>query len=174
MPKFILHRIGDEYREKMASEMLGALRREFGESLLNVLIFGSVARGETTASSDMDVLVVSGDFPKTLSGRMERLTKVLTELEHTETFKAMRAKGLNTWIQFHPLRPEEAKLHRPVYLDMVVDHITLLDKDDLMKNVLAGLEKRLRELGARRVVLKNGTWYWDLKPDMRKGEVVEV
>ncbi len=174
MSKFSLHRIGDEYREKMAGEMLMALQKEFGGSLLSVLIFGSVARGKTTASSDMDVLVVSGDFPKTLSGRMGRLTKVLTELERTETFKVMRAKGMNTWIQFHPLRPEEAKLHRPIYLDMVEDCVALYDKDNFMKNVLAGLKRRLRELGARREVLKDGTWYWDLKPDIKKGEVVEV
>ena len=164
---------GNEDRKRHAT-MLRVLQREFGESLISVLIFGSIARGETTASSDMDVLVVSSDFPKTLSGRMERLTRVLTELEKTETFRAMRAKGMNTWVQFHPLRPEEAKLHRPIYLDMVEDSITLHDKDNFMKNVLAGLKERLRELGARRVILKDGTWYWDLKPDIRKGEVVEV
>ena len=173
MPK-LGFQIGNEDREKQISEMLRVLQREFGESLLSVLIFGSVARGRAAASSDIDVLVVSSDFPKSLSGRMERLTNVLTELDRTETFKAMRAKGMNTWIQFHPLRPEEAKLHRPIYLDMVEDSIALHDKDNFMTNVLAGLRERLRELGARRVVLKNGTWYWDLKPDIKKGEVVEV
>lgn len=70
------HQIGDKYRKMWASGMLRGLRREFGDSLISVVIFGSVARKETTASSDMDVLVVSEDFPKTLSERMKRLVKV--------------------------------------------------------------------------------------------------
>ena len=36
------------------------------------------------------------------------------------------------------------------------------------------LRKRLDELKARRIYLKNGTWLWDLKPDIKPGEVVEI
>jgi hypothetical protein len=32
----------------------------------------------------------------------------------------------------------------------------------------------MRALGSRRVYLADGSWYWDLKPDFRFGEVVEI
>jgi hypothetical protein len=32
----------------------------------------------------------------------------------------------------------------------------------------------MRALGSRRVYLADGSWYWDLKPDFRPGEVVEL
>ncbi len=43
-----------------------ALRKKFGDSLLGVVLFGSVARGEATESSDIDLLiVVASDVPIT-------------------------------------------------------------------------------------------------------------
>jgi hypothetical protein len=32
----------------------------------------------------------------------------------------------------------------------------------------------MAELGSRRVELADGSWYWDLKPDWRPGEVVDL
>jgi len=29
-------------------------------------------------------------------------------------------------------------------------------------------------LGSRKVILGNGSWYWDLKPDWKPGEVIEL
>jgi hypothetical protein len=49
----------------------------------------------------------------------------------------------------------------------------LLFDDGFMERVLERLSARLRELGARRVRTKRG-WYWDLKPDYRFGEVIEL
>ena len=39
---------------------------------------------------------------------------------------------------------------------------------------LERLRARLEELGSRRIELDDGTWYWDLKPDLRPGEVVTL
>jgi len=32
----------------------------------------------------------------------------------------------------------------------------------------------MKELGSKRVFLTDGSWYWDLKPDLRIGEVFEI
>ncbi|MCS7138950.1 MAG: hypothetical protein NZ873_02715 [Crenarchaeota archaeon] len=95
-------------------------------------------------------------------------------LEKTETCRELREKGIFTLIQFHPLNVEEASLNRPIYLDMVEDAVILLDKDDFMKTIFTKLKKRLMELNAKRVYLEDGTWFWDLKPDIRRGEAVEI
>jgi predicted nucleotidyltransferase len=169
-----LKKIRDPYRRKLAAELLELLRRRYGKNLVSVVIFGSVARGTAKPSSDLDVLVVCESFPKGMYDRMKELTKILLGLERKRIYKEMKAKGINTWVQFHPLRPEEARLHRPIYLDMVYDNIILLDRDGFMKQVLSSLKQKLRELGARRIFLKDGSWYWDLKPDLKHGEVLEI
>jgi hypothetical protein len=53
---------------------------------------------------------------------------------------------------------------------MVEDAMLILDRNRLFEQVLAGM----RELGSRRVHLPDGSWYWDLKPDFRWGDVVEI
>jgi len=40
--------------------------------------------------------------------------------------------------------------------------------------VLERLRRRLRELGARRVVVPGKGWYWILKPDAEFGEVIRI
>lgn len=47
----------------------------------------------------------------------------------------------------------------------------LYDKDNFFAKRLNAVEKRLRELGSKRIRLEDGTWYWDLKPDLKSGEV---
>ena len=174
MLKMGLNLISDDERKALIEETLRLLLQEFGENLLSVVVFGSIARGEETPESDIDLLVVSRSFSESLSDRMDQLVKILIQLEKTEQHKKMRRKGINTWIQFHPLNPEEAKLHRPIYLDMVEDSIIIYDKDKLIETTLTNLKRKLRELGAKRIFLKDGSWYWDLKPDIQRGEVIEV
>jgi hypothetical protein len=57
---------------------------------------------------------------------------------------------------------------------MVGDAILLFDRDGFFESVLDELRARMRALGSRRVMLPDGSWYWDLKPDFRFGEVVEL
>ena len=78
--------------------------------------------------------------------------------------------------EFRPIlktRPE-AEVRTPIYLDMVEDARILYDRDGFFSGVLAGLRRRLAELGARRVFLEDGSWYWDLKPDYRFGQIFEI
>jgi hypothetical protein len=41
-----------------AQELANALTREWGKDLIGIILFGSVARGEATAGSDIDILIV--------------------------------------------------------------------------------------------------------------------
>lgn len=58
-------------------------------------------------------------------------------------------------------------------LDAVVDGIIVCN-DGFLERAMSMLRERLNRLGARLVVLKDGSWYWGLKPDYRFGEVVEL
>ena len=44
----------------------------------------------------------------------------------------------------------------------------------LERELDAAVRRRMAELGSTRVELPDGSWYWDLKPDWRPGEVVDL
>ena len=120
-----LENITDANRRELLDALLKLLKEVFDESLVSVVIFGSVARGTAKPSSDTDVLIVARDMPKSMSERMDAMAKLLIKLRETEPYRKLREKGVSTWVQFHPLNVEEAKLYRPIYLDMVEDGVIL-------------------------------------------------
>ena len=77
-------------------------------------------------------------------------------------------------MQFHPLNVDEARANRAIYLDKTEDAVIVIDRDNFMKQVLEKLGKKLKTMGAKRIFLEDGSWYWDLKPDIKRGEVVEL
>lgn len=169
-----LESIADEQRRALLVKLLQLLEAEFKDDLVSVVVFGSVGRNQATTDSDTDILVVNSAFERSMTDRMARLVNVLQRLEHTKPFREMERRGVNTWIQFHPLNVEEAALNRAIYLDMTQDAVILFDKDNLMRRTLERLGEKLRALGAKRIFLEDGSWYWDLKPDIKRGEVVEL
>lgn len=137
-----------------------------GERVVSIALYGSFARGEERPESDIDLLMVldgyewGGIAP---SGEALRLTQRLLEL-----------RGVYHTIQPLPLTREQARHHRPLYLDMVEDAIILYDRELFLTGVLGAVRERLRSLGAERRRLPDGSWYWVLKPSVREGEVIEV
>lgn len=164
----------DGSRRAFVAELVQLLEEKFSNELVSVVVFGSVARNEAKADSDTDVLVVSSAFEKGMMSRMGLLVKVLERLEETEPYVMMEKRGMNTWVQFHPLSEDEAKTNRAIYLDMTEDAVIVFDKGNLMKQVLERLREKLRIIGAKRIFLEDGSWYWDLKPDIKRGEVIEL
>jgi len=83
------------------------------------------------------------------------------------------SRGL--YVDFSPiiLDVEEAKRHRPLYLDMVMDAVIVFDKGDFFKKILDEIATRLRELGAERKRLGK-LWYWVLKKEYKPEEVIEI
>jgi predicted nucleotidyltransferase len=173
-PRYGLTSIIDPDRREFIKEIINLLNDFFKEKLVSLVVFGSVARGNAKPTSDTDILLVAENLPKRISEKMEIMARILIKLRETPVYKELGKKGVNTWVQFYPLTPEEAKFHRPIYLDMVEDAVILVDKDGFMESIFTNLRKRLDELKARRIYLKNGTWLWDLKPDIKPGEVVEI
>jgi hypothetical protein len=68
----------------------------------------------------------------------------------------------------------EADRNRFLYLDMTRDAILLFDRNGFFKTRLSKMVTRMKELGSVRTDLPDGSWYWDIKPDLRAGEVFEL
>jgi hypothetical protein len=43
-----------------------------------------------------------------------------------------------------------------------------------LENEFKAIKEKLKKLGSKKVVLPDSSWYWDLKPDMKPGEVIEI
>src|SRR5687767_10665774 len=76
---------------------LRVLHSRYGEDLVSVVLFGSWARGEARAESDIDLLVISKHFPRS---RLDR---------HRDMFEAVKAvtKDFALKSSIIPLTPEE-------------------------------------------------------------------
>jgi hypothetical protein len=157
--------------EELQKELLSQIRAHYGERLVSVVIFGSVARGTYRFDSDVDLLVVARDLPQ---GRIKRIREFEDVEEKLEPLlRSLREEGINTYISALIKTPEEVEQGSPILLDMVEDARILHDRKDFFQKRLQTLKKRLKELGARRV-WRGNAWYWILKPDYKPGEVFEI
>ena len=74
-----------------------------------------------------------------------------------------------------PPRRRSATTSRFVERGQLTHHgILLFDPRGVLRLKLEHLRARLEELGSSRIEPDDGTWYWDLKPDLRPGEVVTL
>ena len=69
--------------------------------------------------------------------------------------------------------PAEVTAGSPLFLDMTDDARILYDRDAFLASAFSDFSARLARLGARRI-WRDNTWYWDLKPDYKPGEVFEI
>ena len=148
-----------------------ACQAEFGDRLVSVAAFGSVGRGTPRPDSDVDLLVVVEGLPAGRLARMEVFQRVETSL--AALLRHLGSQGIHTELSPILKTPEEITAGSPLMLDMVEDARILWDRDRFLERRLQQLRQRLQQLGARRVPYAGG-WYWDLKPDFRPGEVVEL
>ncbi len=141
-------------------------------NLKSFVIYGSVARGEASPTSDLDLLVISDDFKGSLGERVDYLFRnVKKEVSNELTF--LRKHGYYTFLSFYPLRGEEAERLPLLMLDMVEDAIVIYDEGMFFEGLMKALRRKLAELGAVRIKGKKGM-YWDLKPDYKPFEAIPL
>ena len=138
--------------------------------ILAFALFGSVARGEARLDSDIDLLIVHKevDFDPT-----KEFVKARFELEEETEYKRLRKSGLNPYPSAI-FMTERDLWERPLILLDIIDHGLILYDTGVLQKRFDALRKRLAELGSKKIVLEDGTWYWDLKPDWKPGEIIEL
>lgn len=152
--------------------LLSEIKSHYGERLISVVVFGSVARETQTFESDIDLLIIASGLPQ---GRMKRIGEFEPVEERIEPFlKSLKEKdGIHSYISAIIKSPEEAEKGSPLFLDMVEDARILFDRNGFFEGVLDKLRKRLKELGSKRI-WRGNAWHWDLKPDYKPGEIFEI
>jgi hypothetical protein len=154
--------------EEILSRLVAELERHYGDRLVACAVFGSVGRRTPRHDSDVDLLIVARDLPR---GRFTRVEEFLPVEARLEPALKAAAPG-EAPIALSPVfkTPDEVEAGSPLFLDMVEDARILYDRGGFLAGHLERLRGRLRELGARRV-RRGNAWYWELKPDLKPGEV---
>ncbi|MBI4332559.1 MAG: nucleotidyltransferase domain-containing protein [Chloroflexi bacterium] len=150
------------------------IARHFGDRLVSICVFGSVATGRSNKESDIDILVIAEGLPPDFGERTEATSHIHTKLGDSREAKALRRQGYNTFVSNMLLTPEEAKSHPPLFLDITEEGVMLYDKGQFLEKELAAIKTRLQELGAQKVKVRGKGHYWILKPDLKPGEAVEI
>ncbi len=121
------------------------LRQHFGERLLGVLLFGSIARGDWTKDSDIDLLVVVDRWDLKTWSRSSKLLGLGKMLRKTREYTDSVGAGFMPTIQHHPLSSEEESLNHRIYIDIVLDGITIYEKDAYITRLIGNLRESATE-----------------------------
>lgn len=156
---------------KLAERYAQVAQEVLGENLTSVVLFGSVARGEAHERSDIDLFVVARELPKGAFRRRELLEPIRARLE--PELRELWKRGIYTDFVEVIRSEEEAQRFHTLYLDMTEEAVILYDRDGFFAGILERVRRKLRELGAQRKKLGK-VWYWDLKPDYKPGEVIDL
>lgn len=154
--------------KSIIEKLLEALKNKYGDRLVSVVLFGSIARKEARKDSDIDLLIVIKDLPKSRLKRQEEFLEVESHLEDL----LEKTEG---FVDLSPIlrTPEEILKYPPILLDIVEDGIILHDENDFFKKVIEDLREKLEKLGAKRIKMGK-RWFWILKPDYKFGEVIRI
>lgn len=145
--------------------------RAYGERLVSLALFGSVARAAAQADSDIDILLVAAPLPRKVTARLREFDVVGRALR--PDLAVLSEGGRHARVAPVFRTPDEALRISPFFLDMTIHCEILVDRDGFLAGLLRALNARLRELGSVRVETPAG-WYWVLKPDLRPGETFTI
>jgi hypothetical protein len=163
--------VGRKEFERVLGRLLTELKGRLRDRLLGVVVFGSVARGQARAGSDLDVLVVieKSDLQSDLE-----VVNACVRTEASAEYDDFR--NLYPAVPIIPVvtDPRKLKANPLILLDMLEEGVVLYDRAGTVNDLFARLRARLETLGAKKVQLEHGRWMWFLKPDWRPSEVVEV
>jgi predicted nucleotidyltransferase len=165
-----LNMLGYRDYKEILKNFKQSLLEKFGANLISLVLFGSVARGTAKQKSDIDLLIILENAADSYYKRLEPVVDIELKLREEAYGNTGAAPTLSSII----LSKEEAMENRNIFLDMLDASIILYDKNDFFKNRLKELNKRLLQLGSKKIVLEDKTWYWNLKPDSTPGEVIEL
>jgi hypothetical protein len=117
------------------------------------------------------LLIIATDLPAGQFARKRLLAPADAAFEHN--LAEAERSDVDTRLARIVRTPAEATRMIPLYLDMTEDAQLLYDRDAFFAGVLDRVRMSLKRLGSRRI-REGKTWYWDLKPDFKRGDVIEI
>ncbi len=157
--------------ERLVAVLPEACRAVYGERLKSLALFGSVARGTMRPDSDVDLFLVIEPLAPSLFERRTEFAEVERRLG--PALDEARRAGVHTTLSPVLKTPAEMREGSFLHLDLTDQARILHDPQNVLRDYLDDLRRRLEKMGARRVH-KGGGYYWVLKPDYQWGDRIEL
>jgi predicted nucleotidyltransferase len=130
-----------------------------------------VARGEASANSDIDLLVIQG---KERTDPVEPFAERMARIDRWPEYLTLRGRGLYPSPEVIFMTPAELSKNPLILLDILDHGMILRDRQGFLKAKMKKLKGILKRLGAQKIHFDDGTWAWDLKSDWRPGDLIEI
>jgi len=147
------------------------IHRVYADKLVSIALFGSVARRTARPDSDVDLFLVIEGLPEGRRARLESFDRVERGL--ASEIASLAERGITVELSVVLRTPADLAIASPLMLDLTEDAVLLEDRGGVCGRALEDLRGRLRRLGSRRI-WTGTSWYWDLKPDYRRGEIIRL
>lgn len=154
------------------TQLLNEVESQFGRNvIISVALFGSVARGEARPESDIDLLIIHKDLPY---DPVKRFVKAILALEEKEEYNRLIKRGIYPQPTAIFMSSQELSQKPLILLDILEDGIILKDEGRFLLQKMEALKGKLKEMRSQKIILEDGSWAWDLKPDWHPGELIEI
>jgi predicted nucleotidyltransferase len=129
--------------------MVQDLRREYGEQLVSIVVYGSYARETATSGSDIDLLIVVRALPRDWQS-----------IHYLEDEWMLKGRQFGKRFQITLVTPEDVsdsiEYAAPMILEIHNTHKIILDRGDFFKDCMKRMEYLIRERRIR--MRKPGVW----------------
>lgn len=166
-----MKRIKFEDYKPILDIFISSLEPVLGVKILSLAIFGSIARSNGRPESDIDLIIVYKGRRKDIE---KEVIKVILKLRETREYRELEKSGFYPEISPIFISQEEIEKHPWILLDVIDHGIIFMDSDNQLRNELTKMEWKMAKLGSKKIKLPDGSWYWNLKPDLRVGDVFEL
>ena len=147
------------------------LKDKAKDGLVSIALYGSVARGKARAESDIDLLIL---YDRRKVDLDKVYLKTIIKAKQTKEYKELWENKIYASVSPYIVTVEELKENPLILLDIIDEGIILYEKGKRFRELLNKFKQKIRQLGSRKVYLPDGTYYWELKPDWKPGEVIEI
>ena len=137
-------------KTEIISELTEILKQKFNQDLLAIVLFGSIVKGNFTATSDIDVLVVCENLIKDWRVR-DKMT-----LELTEEIELKYATSIHMVLVSKDEISHSIESVSPLMLEIYEANEVIYEKDSFFTQLLNDFEKNLKNLHA--IKIEKGVW----------------
>ncbi|MCK4779043.1 MAG: nucleotidyltransferase domain-containing protein [Candidatus Lokiarchaeota archaeon] len=151
-------------------KILFILKEKFGQDLLSLGVYGSVARNNAKKESDLDIFLICRGFSVNLGDRLDFLIELEKMKIIQDELYFLNNKRFYPRISFYPRLVSELTMSF-FTIDIAFDIKIIYDDTNVLKRFLSNINKRIREQGIRRIYLDKERYYLDL--NIKFGEIFE-
>jgi len=129
----------DKNKQKAIDKFIKKLEERFGERLVSVVLFGSVARGSTRKESDIDLLLVIRNLPSDMWERDKLVEDITMDILHTFHEDICP-------ILVDPKSLEKGmRIQNPLFYGMMLGYKVLYDRNNFFKRSLDILKWEIKK-----------------------------